>query len=198
MNFEKYSVELLSNDTYYEILDTLETVARNCYQSDKKNNIEEKEQFIQNLINIGHLSILEHKSLTFRVICDRSTANQIVRHRTGKYAQESQRYCNYTKDKFNGIPIMESLRGEYSDKELEFINTVSELYFDLIESGQPPEQARRMLPNQTKTSLIMTMDLRNLRHFLELRTDKSAQIEIRKVAELINKIIKENYPVFSI
>lgn len=192
MRFVPQKVEFLHNNNYKAMLDKLEMVARNCYQSEPNNN---QEEFLKRLISMGHDSILEHVSFTMRITTDRATANQIVRHRTGKYSQESQRYCNYTKDKFeNQITFIEPIIK--SDEVIMALEYCEKMYFDLIENGYSPEQARQVLPNQTKTSLIMTMDLRNLRNFLKLRMSKHAQEPIRRIANDIYSNLLDNYPIF--
>ena len=83
-----------------EILEKIERIGRVCYKSE--NNIKEgsAEKFVSNLINRQHESVLEHESISVRVICDRGVSHEIVRHRLASYSQESQRYINYTNNKF--------------------------------------------------------------------------------------------------
>lgn len=193
MKIINQSVELFNTEDYGTMLVVLEKVARNCYQSEL--NKTNREEFIKRLIDMGHYSILEHISFHFKITTDRSTANQIVRHRTGKFAQESQRYCNYSKDKFdNQITFIQ--QPNQNQDMLDFFQECEDVYFKLLATGLNPEDCRAVLPNATKTSLIMTMDLRNLRHFLNLRMSKHAQHNIREVAEMIYDLLKEYYPVF--
>lgn len=193
MKLVKQSVEPFNNSSYGDMLVILEKVARNCYQSEP--NSTNREEFIKRLIEMEHDSILEHVSFHFKITCDRATANQIVRHRTGKYAQESQRYCNYSKDKFgNEISFIE--QPNHTDKISEYFEQCEQAYFNLLEDGFTPEYARCILPNATKTTLMMTMDIRNLRSFLKLRMSKHAQEPIRQIAKSIYQYLKEYYPVF--
>lgn len=193
MKLIKQSVELIDTESYQQMLNILEKVARNCYQSQCNNHTQE--EFIKRLINMEHYSILEHVSFHFKIITDRSTANQITRHRTGKYAQESQRYCNYSKDKF-GNEIIFIEQPNQTDKMNEYFKQCEDAYFNLVSDGFNPEEARCILPNATKTTLMMTMDLRNLRNFLNLRMSNHAQQPIREIATKIYEILKKDYPIF--
>lgn len=142
-----------------------------------------------------------HERISYRFVVPRSISHEIVRHRVMSFIQESQRYCNYSKDKFVNtitfcIPhwcksIKEggaSVGHSYTKKEELFIDalTVAEqAYFKLLEEGEKPEDARDILPNATKTEIIVTGYRDGWKHFLELRTPNSAHPEIRKLAQQI-------------
>ena len=93
-------VVFISNNDYAEMLDKIEKIGRVCYKSE--DNIKEgsAEKFIRGIVAHGHESVIEHESITVKVICDRGVTHEIVRHRIASYSQESTRYCNYTNDKF--------------------------------------------------------------------------------------------------
>ena len=80
------------------ILKKLEAAGRTCYKSENKMTEDSAANFVRNLIKRGHESVLEHVSITVRIITDRGISHEIVRHRLASYSQESTRYCNY-KDK---------------------------------------------------------------------------------------------------
>ena len=101
-------VELESEINGEDILKTIEKVGRVCYKSEDRITEESAKRFVESLMKRGHESVIEHVSLSVRVVCDRGVTHEIVRHRVASYAQESTRYCNYGKDKF--------------DNELTFIN----------------------------------------------------------------------------
>ena len=82
------------------ILKKIEKIGRVCYKSENNITEDSAERFIKNIIKNGHESVLEHVSISVRVICDRGVSHEIVRHRIGSYSQESTRYCNYSNDKF--------------------------------------------------------------------------------------------------
>ena len=194
------SVQLEDNIDGQAILKKIERMGRVCYKSE--NNIKEDsaERFIKNIIKNGHESVLEHVSISVRVICDRGVSHEIVRHRIAAYSQESTRYCNYSKDKFgNEITVIEPLFFEKGSLEYKiWEDTMKEIeknYFKLIELGRTPQEARSILPNSLKTEIVMTMNLREWRHFLKLRTSNKAHPQIREVANMILKEFKEKIPV---
>lgn len=189
MRIGKQKVELLYPQSYEDITEKIEIAGRVCYQSEPK-GYPENEKFIRMIIKRGHESVLEHGSLTFKVRTNRAIANEIVRHRLASYSQESTRYVKY--DDIEFIPG-EKLR----DSNLEELLSKAEFaYKFLTDYGLKPEEARDILPNATATTLVMTMNFRELRHFLKLRLDKAAHPQIRELAGMILEILKEKYPVF--
>ena len=122
----------------------------------------------------------KHKAYTFEIVGSRSFTHQIVRHRTLSFSQESQRYCNYTAGKFgSSIKVIGS---EVPDGAGHLLNQLEELYFDLIEKGAKPEEARQILPNCTASTIVVTGTLEDWKKFLHLRVDEHAQREIREIA----------------
>lgn len=193
MRIGKQQVELLNPQSYEEITEKIEIAGRVCYQSEPKGD---PEKFIRMIIKRGHESVLEHGSLTFKVRTNRAIANEIVRHRLASYSQESTRYVKY--DDIEFIPWVDP-RGLKINHlyELEVLyNNMEFIYKKLIEDNFKPEDARDILPNATATTLVMTMNFRELRHFLKLRLDKAAHPQIRELAGMILEILKEKYPVF--
>lgn len=194
MRIGKQRVELLNPQSYEELTEKIETAGRVCYQSEPKGD---PEKFIRMIIKMGHESVLEHGSLTFKVRTNRAIANEIVRHRLASYSQESTRYVKY--DDIEFIPWIDS------DNQilLSGLKTIENHYlmlldpWEVFETGKClPEEARDMLPNATATTLVMTMNFRELRHFLKLRLDKAAHPQIRELAGMMLEILKEKYPVF--
>lgn len=181
-------VELLNRLGYKEMLNNIETAGRICYQSKSNYDIESGEKFVRMIIKMGHESVLEHGSLTFKIKTNRAIANEIVRHRLASYSQESTRYVKYADIEF--IP-----RVCKSDAKLA-LKSIEEQYRSFIEYGYRPEDARDILPLCTATTLAMTMNFRELRHFLKLRLDKAAHPQIRELAAMILKMVREEYPVF--
>lgn len=115
-----------------------------------------------------------------RFILDRATAQEFTRHRAFSYTMESQRYCNYSKDKFGNeitfiLPIwVSNIQNKenlsYADLHWsELLIKAEQTYFKLLELGWEPEKARSVLPNATKTELIMTGYLQDWKHFFNLR-----------------------------
>ena len=131
------------------------------------------------------------KRITVHFVCDRGVSHEFVRHRVFSFAQESTRYCNYSKDKFSNevtfiqpcwtlAPIVpEDFRGEHF---LDALENAEKEYLYLIENGWKPQQARAVLPNALKTELVMTGFVSDWRHFFELRTPVNAHPQARELA----------------
>ena len=183
-----------------EIIKKIEKIGRVCYKSENNITDDSAERFIKNIIKNGHESVLEHVSITLRVICDRGVTHEIVRHRIAAYSQESTRYCNYSKDKFgNEITVIEPLFFEKGSLEYKiWEDTMKEIeknYFKLIELGRTPQESRSILPNSLKTEIVMTMNLREWRHFFKLRCSNKAHPQMREVALIMLKLLKDKIPV---
>jgi len=176
------------------LIQHIERAARVCYLSEPQYGwfpIEEqkvkRDEFIKNLIRRGHESVLEHGSISVEVITNRSISHEIVRHRIASYSQESQRYCNYSvEEKFygeiafikpskfkEGTPIYKVWYGAMEEAQ--------QRYMELIGYGASAEWARGVLPNDTKTKLFMTMNVREWRHLFKLRTDSAAHPQMREL-----------------
>ncbi|MCI6995575.1 MAG: FAD-dependent thymidylate synthase [Eubacterium sp.] len=204
----KPSIEIVSNNDYKEMLTKLERIGRVCYKSEDYIKEGSAEKFLKGIVKRGHESVIEHESITVRVTCDRGVTHEIVRHRIASYSQESTRYCNYTNDKFsNQISCIDiatgfeyDLNDENDRKKYEIwnnaMNAAEQYYFQMIEAGAKPEEARSILPNSLKTEIVMTMNLREWRHFIRLRASKRAHPQIREITEMIRKEFAERYPVF--
>lgn len=186
MKIIKASYEILDKLNGQEILNKIERCGRVCYKSEDKITEDSASKFVSNIIKSGHESVLEHFSFSVRFIVDRGVSHEIVRHRLASYSQESTRYCNYSGDKFgNEITVILPCYWQDSGEESRWIEACEQAeknYFDLLEYGETPQEARSVLPNSLKTELIMTANLREWRHFLRLRTAVSAHPQIREVA----------------
>lgn len=198
-------VEITSNlnpITGKQMVEHIEKIARTCYKSDHLIKEGSAEGFVQRLIKSGHTAMIEHASVSVKFICSRAASHQIVRHRMASYAQESQRYCNYTKDKFDNsitfiIPPSFTIvdrRDRFSHSWLAALRETEKDYFELIEAGAKPQEARMVLPNSTKTELNMTANLREWRAFFDLRTELHADDEIRCLAKMLLEQFYFNIP----
>lgn len=155
--------------------------------------------FVRNIVRRGHEAVLEHSSLSVKFVCDRGVSHEIVRHRLASYCQESTRYCNYSKDDFQSeITVIEP---SYLDKSAagyriweRSCKNAETAYFDLLDFGCSPQEARAVLPNSLKTEIVMTADLREWRHFLKLRTSPTAHPQIREVATPLLNELKSSFP----
>lgn len=196
------SVELINPVPYEVALNTIELAGRTCYQSEDKMTDGSAEALIRRIIKRGHESVLEHVSVTTRFICDRGVSHEIVRHRIGAYSQESTRYCDYSGDKFGSeITVVRPCSIEPDSPAMDSWETamayIERCYIDLtVWKATPPQEARSVLPNSLKTSLVVTYDIREWRHFLRLRCDSAAHPQMRQVADMARKLLTERYPVF--
>lgn len=179
---------------------TLEKAGRTCYKSEGRIGDGTAEKFIANIIKRGHESVLEHEKITVRFICDRGVTHEIVRHRIASYSQESTRYCNYSQDKFgNELTFIKPCFWNEDDEQYKlWLNTmqyIEEMYNKLIASGAKPEEARSILPNSLKTEIVVTMNLREWRHFFKLRTASAAHPQIREISLALLDELKQKLPV---
>ncbi len=193
------SIETEANQS--TILSHLEKAGRVCYKSESNISTDSAEKFILSIIKRGHESVIEHFSITVRVICDRGISHEIVRHRIASYSQESTRYCNYHTEKFsNEIICIRPCFWKADSKEFEIwkksMEDAERTYMRLIKMGAAPQEARSVLPNSLKTELLITMNLREWRHFLKLRTDLAAHPQMREITLMILDEFTERYPVF--
>lgn len=174
-----------------EPLKLIERAGRTCYKSEAKIAEGSDEKFVKMIIERGHESVLEHASATYLVVTDRGVTHELVRHRVASYSQESTRYCNYSKIGFKFIKPDFDL----NEEDLKFLSLCEKQYNNKLKNGLSPQQARYFLPNGLKTEITATMNFREWRHFLKLRTQKPAHPQIRQVAEMILDDLKVNVPV---
>jgi len=186
-----------------KIMKAIERAGRTCYKSEDNINEESAEKFVENIIKKGHESVIEHEKITVRIICDRGVTHELVRHRIASYSQESTRYCNYSDNKFGNelTFIKPCFWNENNDKDKSKIEIWKETllfienqYNTLIELGAKPEEARSILPNSLKTEIVVTMNLRQWRHYFKLRTAPNAHPQMREISNMILKEFKTILP----
>ena len=199
MKIIEASVELVDDFDAAAIMKKIERAGRVCYKSEGNIKDDSAEKFIRGIIKRGHESVIEHASISFKIICDRGVTHELVRHRIASYSQESTRFCDYTAGKFGGelTFIKPCFWSEDNENFLLWKATMAQLeknYLTLRANGAKPEEARSILPNSLKTEIFVTMNLRELRHFLKLRTAKAAHPQMREVALKIYKILVEKLP----
>lgn len=200
MNIINAYTEIISDIDSGKMLKSIELCGRVCYKSEDRITEDSAEKFIAMILKSGHESVLEHEKITVRFVCDRGVSHEIVRHRIASYSQESTRYCNYCKDKFGSelTFIRPFFWNEDDEKYIMWKNAMQaaeDSYNMLIGAGAKPEEARSILPNSVKTEIMVTMNLREWRHFFRLRTSPKAHPQMREVAcELLDRL-KEAIPV---
>lgn len=157
-----------------KMLEKIEQVARTCYKSEGKIQEGSAAKLVAGLIKSGHEAMLEHASVTVKFVVDRGISHELVRHRLASFAQESTRYCNYSKDDFGSeitfiIPDYLEYKSEGWNIWKESMKQAEDAYFKMLDFGLSPQQARAVLPNSLKTEVVMTANLREWRHFFKLR-----------------------------
>ena len=182
------------------ILTRIEHAGRTCYKSETQISAESAVKFIKSIIQSRHLSVIEHESITLKFICDRGVTHELVRHRLAAYSQESTRYCNYSGEKFgNEITVIKPPFWSENDIKYKIWLKTCEIceknYLDMISQGARPQEARSILPNSLKTEIIMSANLREWRHVLDLRCQKAAHPQIRQIMLPLLKTFNETLTV---
>ena len=203
MKVIKAGYEIIDELNGEEILKKIEKVARTCYKSEDKITEGSAEKMVRALVRSNHEAMLEHFSFSVKFIVDRGISHEIVRHMVASFAQESTRYCNYSKDSF-GSEITVILPSYLSESGSDLINwtiactKAEKAYFDLLDWGLSPQEARAVLPTSLKTELVMTANLREWRHFFKLRalgTTGKPHPQIVEVAVPLLKELQQKIPV---
>lgn len=198
---EKFAqVRLISKPE--NMLKTIYTACRTCYSADSPLNIydcesaqdEEKMlKLISRVVSSGHYSTIEHIQVSFAISnISRACSHQLVRHRHMSFSQKSQRYVK-EKGQFDYLTPNTIEKNEELNKKFdEFMAKVSEFYLELTDAGIPAEDARAVLPNAASTSMVASLNLREMIHLANLRLCTRAQTEIRiLVKRMCDELIKE-------
>ncbi|MBQ3180767.1 MAG: FAD-dependent thymidylate synthase [Firmicutes bacterium] len=176
--------------------------ARLCYSPKSADELMENftpdkvESFVRKLVSLGHESPMEHVSFTFAIDgISRACSHQLVRHRIGaSYSQKSQRYVK--ENQFDYVtPPKIAARPELAAKFDRAMADMQSVYQELMQAGVPAEDARFVLPNAASTSFVLTMNVRSLWHFFELRCCTRAQWEIRELANAMLAEVKKVAPL---
>ena len=201
MENEKFAqVKLISKPE--NILKTVYTACRTCYSADSPQNIFESDsandeekmlKLIKRVISSGHYSTIEHVQISFAINnISRACSHQLVRHRHMSFSQKSQRYVK-EKGQFDYLtPETIEKNPELKAKFDDFMGKISQFYLELTEAGIPAEDARAVLPNAAATSMVASLNLREMIHLANLRLCTRAQKEIRMLVKAMCKeLIKE-------
>lgn len=178
---------------------TLVNAFRTCWHSESKSDSsgwelgERDGELIKKAIEHGHESPLEHVSFTFEFVVSRVTQTQLIRHRIASYSIESMRYVQ--PDDFH-IPESISEDPELATLYLKHCRDSFAMYDRLLKMGVKKEDARYLLPMSTNGKIVMTMNLREIRHFIAERTCRHAQDEIRDLALTIKDHVARTHPLF--
>jgi thymidylate synthase (FAD) len=187
-------VNILSEINSDDVLKSIELAARTCYKSEDLITEDSAKKLVKRLIESNHEAMLEFHDVTVKFICDRGVSHEIVRHRVASYAQESTRYCNYSKDKFGNeltfiSNVLDDDAGIVGADYYNALEAIETAYFMALKKGFTPQQARAILPNSLKTEICMKANLREWRHFFKLRCSPAAHPDMRYLAlELLKKM----------
>ena len=173
--------------------------AKVCRGSGKDYDPEvDNSEIIKKVVGYGHESIMEHVYFTFLIEgISRVVSHQLVRHRIASYSQESQRHVK-PKGGFGGwYVIPESIRKKPYGIQMfnRAIDKIVGVYNALEQMGIPKEDARFILPNATRTSILVTMNARTLMNFFEHRICNRAQWEIKRMATMMLYLLKKSSPI---
>lgn len=215
MRLIKPKVEVLDRFKRQQVIGRIATVARTCYKSEDLRTADKDALLVKRLIESKHEAMLEFIDITVKFTCDRGVSHELVRHRLASFAQESTRYCNYSKDKFGNeltfiIPSWLNWNeqtihdGDFKksgsgsiDSQI-FIHSLLKAendYMSLIHEGWTAQQARMILPMSIKTEINMKCNLREWRHFLNLRCSQAAHPDIRVLALDLLKQFHDRIPI---
>jgi thymidylate synthase (FAD) len=189
-----YTIEAMPPE---DVLERLERIGRVCYKSEDRITPDSAKGFVRKILASGHESVIEHASMSVRFIVDRGVSHELVRHRLAAFSQESTRYCNYGKG--GQITFIKPFFWEENDSRYFVWKTAArdaeEAYLKLLAAGASPQEARSVLPNSVKTEVVMTCNLREMRHILKLRTSKKAHPQFREVSVPLLAECKARIPV---
>lgn len=169
--------------------EAIELAASNCYDSIPNGKI------MNACYKSGHHSVLEFAQFHFHIEgVSRALTHQLVRHRTGSFAQRSQRYCSEDGFEFVVPPSIEKLDNDIRDLYINTIEGIKNVYEALQTFDIPNEDIRYLLPNACCTTIDASFDFRNLIHFMNERLCTRAQWEIRELAQKMRDCVIEVFP----
>lgn len=208
----KYEILTPISEGGIEELQHIELIARKCYKTEDKitEDGESAKKLIRDTILArGHEAMIEHSHLAVLFYVDRGVSHELVRHRIASFAQESTRYCNYGKSgEINIIDIKPAIHSDAKCSKLEShlqillfeewldaMEDAEKHYLKMIEIGASPQIARSVLPNSTKTEIVMSANYREWRAFFKLRTEDVAHPQMREVTRPLLTELKSKIPV---
>lgn len=201
MKIVQPSFEILDHNN---LLRNIELGGRVCYKSEDKMCEGSDVALIEKLKSFKHESVLEHGTITVKFITDRGVTHELVRHRVASFSQESTRYCNYGKGKFDGeITVIQPCFwfGDGCDDETNMMHwrmamhDAERYYLAMLEQGASAQEARSVLPNSLKTEIVVTANVREWRHIIALRTHRDSHPQIRQIMVPLSVEFAKRWPV---
>ena len=177
------------------------TAARLCYAPVGASELmetmpdERVRSVLRTIMESGHFSTLEHASYTFAIDgVSRALTHQLVRHRLASFNQQSQRYVKFA----DGLEVIKPQTVADDERANEVFDSAIDAcvsaYRALLDLGIPAEDARYLLPNAAETKIVVTMNVRELLHFFEVRCCNRAQWEIREMAQRMVELVRPTAP----
>ncbi|MDR1301444.1 MAG: FAD-dependent thymidylate synthase [Treponema sp.] len=186
MRIEKQRHEVLypKGTEWQRETELIELAGRTAYRSEDSIEPGSAQEFIRRMVKNSHLAVIEFGSMTVRFVTDRGITHELVRHRLCSFIQESTRYCNYGKDKFERQITVIQPSGLDDDMKYQIwesaMHTAEQKYLQMLDGGCTPQQARSVLPTCLKTVIVVKANFREWRHIFELRAiNKAAHPDIR-------------------
>lgn len=217
MKLIKPSFQILTKLDREEILKAIEVAGRTCYKSEDKITKNSASKFVNMIVDRGHLSVIEHQSMTVRFICDRGVSHELVRHRIASFSQESTRYCNYGKASHLTFIIPSWIDTPESNYEVTWKNKLGDCnspfsqdspenrwfwslalserdYLRLLDEGWVPQQARAVLPNSLKTEIVVTANFREWKEIFRQRCASAAHPQMRELMVPLRDVVANVLP----
>ena len=209
------AVEIIQLPPRDFVLELLEEAGRTCYKSEGKACAGSAPKFVHNIAQVKkHESVVEHAMATVRFTVDRGVSHELVRHRLASFSQESTRYVDYSGDKTDGhcqfiipnwLPDLQpgliqpgSVGSGQSEATNVWLGTMSDAeraYAFMRKNLQwTPQQARCVLPNSTKTEVVMSCNMREWSHVFRMRTALNAHPQMREVMIPLCNALKAHLP----
>lgn len=185
-----------------KIMKRIERACRTCYRSEGSITEDSYKRLLNNCINRGHESVLEHEKITVRLTGDIGTYKDLTRHRIASFSVESTRYCNYGKDKFdNEIKVIKPVNidpsSELYSNWIGAMDFMEKEYLAMAKNGATPDQMRMILPHSTAALYTMTANIREWKHILSLRCSSHTHPAIQQLLiPLLLKFKKDMPEIF--
>ena len=200
MKLVKSSAEIVTYTP--DLLKVLERAGRVCYKSEDRIAPGTDATLVSKVIDNHHESVVEHGVITVQIICDRGVSHELVRHRLMSFSQESTRYCNYSSGRFGSELTFVDPRpafgwGAESPQFTAWYDAMAcaeHAYLELMSSGASAQEARAVLPNSTKTELVVTANARQWRHVFDLRCALAAHPQMREVMRPLRDEFRSLWP----
>ncbi len=198
MRLVKPSYEILAYPE--DALLAIERAARTCYKSEDKITEDSAEALVRRLIKNGHHAMVEFGGrVCVKFVSNRGFTHEMVRHRLASFAQESTRYCNYSKGKFGSMVTFVEPLEELNDLQknwlLECWYKAEQSYLTLVAAEMPAQIAREVLPIGVKAEIVVDANVREWRHVFSQRCSKKAHPRMRELMIPLLKELQEKIPV---